>query len=365
MKVIRKMTNYIKRIEKLKQKINKMGLDGIYITNLTNVRYLTGFTGSAGSLLILTEEQYFFSDTRYDEQSKKQVTHCKVHMINNGYEKTIKSLNILRKDMKIGFESSHMTVFGFNRLKSELSNIIWIETAEIVELISATKDKNEINSLKTAIEITDYVFKQIIPELKVGAKEIDIAAKISYLFKMNGAEGDSYDPIIASGWHGALPHARPSKKKFESGDFVVMDFGALYDGYHADMTRTIVIGKATTKHKEIYNIVLESQLAGIKGTKAGTTGYQADKLCRDVIEKAGYGKEFCHSTGHGIGLEVHTHPRLSSFNKEPLLENYVVTIEPGIYIPGWGGVRIEDDCLIRKNDCLPLNSSTKELLELK
>ena len=143
-----------------------------------------------------------------------------------------------------------------------------------------------------------------------------------------------------------------------------MDFGALYEGYHADMTRTIVIGEASQKHQDIYNIVLKSQISGIKFAKAGVTGAEVDDVCRNVIEVAGYGKEFCHSTGHGLGLEVHTYPRLSKFNKKPLLDNYVVTIEPGIYIHKWGGVRIEDDCLIKKNKCLPLNQSTKEMLVL-
>ena len=143
-----------------------------------------------------------------------------------------------------------------------------------------------------------------------------------------------------------------------------MDFGALYNGYHADMTRTVVIGEATDRHNEIYNIVLESQLAGIRSARAGVTGAEVDKACRDVIIDAGYGDKFIHSTGHGIGLEVHTYPRISSLNTKPLLENYVVTIEPGIYLEGWGGVRIEDDCWIQKNQCLPLNKSTKEMLVL-
>ena len=226
------------------------------------------------------------------------------------------------------------------------------------------KDQHEINSLQTAIEITDQVFTEIIPELKVGAIEKQIAAKISYLFKMHGADGDSYDPIIGSGYLGALPHATPSDKRFENGDFVVMDFGALYNGYHADMTRTIVVGSATDKHKEIYNIVLESQLAGIKSARAGMTGKELDAVCRKVIDDAGYGDKFIHSTGHGLGLEVHTYPRISSYNTNPLLENYVITIEPGIYLEGWGGVRIEDDCLIQKDGCISMNKSTKEMLIL-
>ena len=352
------------RVENVKAQLSEDGLDGIYVTNLTNVRYLTGFTGSAGSLLILENEQYFFSDGRYKEQSKEQIKNCKIQIVGSSHVMGIEKLGVLKSDINIGFESDHVSVTMFSSFKKLLSQVNWHATSGIIEKIAAVKDIHEIESLKTAIEITDTVFKKIIPELKVGAIEKDISAKISYLFKTNGAEGDSYESIIGRGFLGALPHARPTDKAFEKGDFVVMDFGALYNGYHADMTRTVVIGEATDRHKEIYDIVLESQLAGINVAKAGITGEELDSACRNVIEKSGYGDKFIHSTGHGIGLEVHTHPRISQFNKKPLLENYVVTIEPGIYIEGWGGVRIEDDCWIQQNGCVPLNSSTKEMLVL-
>jgi len=352
------------RITAVKKVLHKNNLDGIYITNLTNVRYLTGFTGSAGSLLILDNESHFFTDGRYIVQSKDQVKNCTIHIVGGAHFMAIQSKKILSKDMKIGFESMEMAVSSFDHLQKSLKHCTWIKTSMIVEKIAAVKDNLEIESLKTAIEITDTVFTKIIPELKEGAIEKEISAKISYLFKMNGAEGDSYESIIGSGWLGALPHARPTDKEFEKGDFVVMDFGALYNGYHADMTRTVVIGEASDRHKEIYNIVLESQLEGIKTAKAGITGEKLDKSCRDVIVKAGYGDKFIHSTGHGIGLEVHTYPGISKLNKNPLLENYVITIEPGIYIENWGGVRIEDDCWIKKNRCIPLNTSTKEMLVL-
>ena len=352
------------RINKVKNKISELSLDGIYITNLTNVRYLTGFTGSAGSVLILDNAQYFFTDGRYIEQSKAQVKNCVIHIVGSAHYIEIAEKKLLNDNMKIGIESEYVSMNLYNSLSMLMSTIKWEAVSGIIEKIAAIKDRLEIESLKTAIEITDHVFTQIIPELKVGAQENHIAAKISYLFKMNGAEGDSYEPIIASGYLGALPHARPSDKKFEKGDFVVMDFGALYNGYHADMTRTVVIGEATNKHEEIYSIVLKSQLAGIKAAKAGISGADLDKICRNVIADSGYGNQFIHSTGHGIGLEVHTYPRISSFNKKPLLENYVITIEPGIYIPNWGGVRIEDDCLIQKSNCVPLNQSTKEMLVL-
>jgi len=356
--------NYIDRVNKLKQDLAIEKLDGMYITNLTNIRYLTGFTGSAGSLLILNDSQHFFTDGRYTSQCKEQIANCKVHIVGSAHYKYISKNKLIHDASTIGFESDHMNVSTYTELKQLMPRVKWFQVSGIIEKIAAVKDMLEIESLKTAIEITDEVFNQIIPELKEGAVENDISAKISYLFKMNGAEGDSYESIIGSGWLGALPHARPTDKKFKKGDFVVMDFGALYNGYHADMTRTVVIGEATEKHKEIYDIVLQSQIAGIKLAKAGITGADVDQACRSVINDAGYGDKFIHSTGHGIGLEVHTYPRISAFNQKPLLENYVITIEPGIYLEGWGGVRIEDDCWIQSDKCLPLNKSTKEMLIL-
>ncbi len=353
------------RINKLKDKLTSMNLDGMYVTNLTNVRYLTGFTGSAGSVLILENENHFFTDGRYIEQSKDQIKNCKIHIVGSSHFVAIKTLAILNNHSKIAIEGDSVSINTFDSIQSALPKVNWEKVNDIIGVIAAVKDETEIESLKTAIEITDEAFKKIIPDLKVGAIEKDISAKLSYLFKTLGAEGDSYDSIIGSGYLGALPHARPTEKAFEKGDFVVMDFGALYNGYHADMTRTVVIGEATSRHQEIYDIVLESQLAGIAAGKAGITGSELDEVCRSVIRSAGYEKQFIHSTGHGIGLEVHTYPRISSFNKLPLLENYVITIEPGIYIAGWGGVRIEDDCLIEKNGCVPLNQSTKEMLVLK
>ncbi|MFQ6609378.1 MAG: M24 family metallopeptidase [Fidelibacterota bacterium] len=358
------MTNFHRRVEKLNNIIAEQNLDGIYVTYLTNVRYLTGFTGSAGQTIITPSSAYFLSDTRYDEQSKNQVKNCQIQMINSGYLETIEKLNLFKNGMKIGFEANHMSYKLFCDLEEKFPGVEFIPTSDLIEHLAAVKDTAEIESLKSAVEITDVVFDEILPELRIGAVEKHIAAKISYLFKMHGADGDSYDPIIASGWLGALPHSRPSDKAFEKGDFVVMDFAAMYDGYHADLTRTVLIGEATERHKEIYQIVLDSQLAGIDAAKAGVTGADVDQACRKLIHDRGYGDKFIHSTGHGIGLEIHTYPRLNNLNQKPLQENYVVTIEPGIYIPGWGGVRIEDDCWINANHCTPLNRATKELLVL-
>ena len=353
-----------KRFNNILEKLSNEGFNGMYITNLTNIRYLTGFTGSAGILLIINEQSFFLTDGRYIKQASEQVKNANITIIEQDYLSEIKNLNVLKNKDKVAFEANHMSVISYNLLVKYFETINWIATDLIIENIAAIKDQYEIDSLKTAVEITDSVFTEILKHIKPGANEKLISAKISYLFKTIGAEGDSYESIIASGPRSALPHARPTDREFKKGDFIVMDFGALYNGYHADMTRTVLIGKPNSKHKEIYDIVLESQLSGISCAKSGTKCSEVDKACRSVITSNGYGDFFNHSTGHGIGLEVHTLPRVHKSNNELLKVNNVITIEPGIYLPDWGGVRIEDDCLIRKNDCLPLNKSTKDLIFL-
>ena len=356
---------FIDRLNKLYKVIDSSGYDGFYITNLTNIRYLTGFTGSAGLLIVYKNESFFYTDGRYIQQSKEQVTDAKVTIINSGYFQSVKDSNIFdNQDLNIAFESQHMSFSYYSDLLNFFPNINWIATDSLIENIASVKDATEIESLKTAIEITDDVFTKIIPEIQAGVTEKYIATRISYLFKMNGAEGDSYESIIAGGARSALPHARPTDRKFKKGDFIVMDFGALYNGYHADMTRTLVVGTPTAKHQEIYDIVLEAHLNGIAKAKAGVACCDVDFACRSIIDKKNYGDFFTHSTGHGIGLEVHTLPRIHKNNNDFLKINHVITIEPGIYIPDWGGVRIEDDCLIQKDRCIPLNKSTKELISV-
>jgi Xaa-Pro aminopeptidase len=355
------MSIYQKRLDSLKSIMQKKGYNAFYIANITNVRYLSGFTGSSGFLLVSDQGDHFFSDGRYTEQSKNQVHDFSIHITTN-HLKMIEEEKLLKSEWTLCFEGNHLSYDTYNRIKSTNGAAEMVAENDIVENIAAVKDQSEIDALQTAVDITDRVYDLIIPEIRVGVTEKHIASRISYLFKQEGGDGDSYDPIIASGANGALPHATPSDKGVEKGDFIVMDFGALYKGYHADMTRTIVVGKASDRHHEIYNIVLDSQLAGINLARSGIKCSDVDKACRDVIDAKGYGKLFMHSTGHGLGLEVHTLPRITWTNHNALEENNVITIEPGIYIAGWGGVRIEDDCLILKDSCCPMNSSTKELV---
>jgi len=352
---------YEKRIERLKSIMKDNDYNAFYTSNITNVRYLSGFTGSSGFLLITDNDDHFFSDGRYTEQSKNEVYNQKIHITAN-HLKYVNDENLLDPSWNLCFEGNHLSYDMYNKFKASCNVKELIASTDIVENIAAVKDQSELDALQCAVDITDRVFDIILPEIKAGVTEKHIAARISYLFKQEGGDGDSYDPIIASGPNGALPHATPSDNIVKHGDFIVMDFGALYKGYHADMTRTIVVGEASDKHKEIYNIVLESQLAGIAYAKSGVKCSDLDQACRDVIESKGYGDLFMHSTGHGLGLEVHTMPRISSVNHTLLEENNVITIEPGIYIAGWGGVRIEDDCVIEKESCRPMNRSTKDLV---
>tara|TARA_B100000700_G_scaffold97774_1_gene109954 strand:+ start:573 stop:1658 length:1086 start_codon:yes stop_codon:yes gene_type:complete len=354
------------RANKLSNIIADLGYDGFYITNITNIRYLTGFTGSAGLLFILHNQAFFFTDGRYIQQSKQQVQNAEIYIISTNYfdaiKKVIKQFNA--GDLKIAFEATHMSYAYYSDLINNFAKIDWIKTDSIIENIAAVKDEDEIAALQTAIDITDEVFTKIIPEIKSGVTEKHIAARISYLFKTHGADGDSYESIIAAGPNSALPHARPTEREFQKGDFIVMDFGALYKGYHADMTRTVLIGTPSDKHQEIYDIVLQSNLNGISTAKSGVPCCDVDFACRSIIDQHGYGELFNHSTGHGIGLEVHTLPRIHKNNKILLEKNHVITIEPGIYIPDWGGVRIEDDCLIEVDRCIPMNKSTKDLISI-
>ena len=234
----------------------------------------------------------------------------------------------------------------------------------LLENIASIKDDSELDFLRKAAEITDKVFDKIIQEIKIGVTEKEIASKISYYSKTMGDNEDSFDPIVASGVNGAKPHHTPSDKEIANNEFITMDFGAVYNGYHGDMTRTVFVGKPDEKQKRIYEIVLEAQIRGIKNVKPGITGKKLDSISRKYITDKGYGEYFGHGLGHGIGLVVHAEPRISQKNEKPLKANNVITIEPGIYIPKWGGMRIEDDVIVTKNGHEVITKSPKELIIL-
>ncbi len=328
---------------------------------MSNVRYICGFTGSAGSCIITPNDNYFVTDGRYNEQSKNEVKGFKRFIDYGTHIEIAQKNNLIPKGLKLALESDFMPVSSYYQLKELFPNVKWESTKMILENIAAVKDKTEIDALKTAIEITDITFAEIQNLIKVGITEKELALEIAMRYSKYG-EGEAFSTIVASGPNSALPHAQPGERKFKKGDFVVIDTGAKYAGYHADMTRTVVIGEATEKHHEIYELVKKSQQAGIDVAKADVACKAVDDATRNVIAEAGYGDKYIHSAGHGIGLEIHTYPRLSQQSEEVLKENNVVTIEPGVYLTGWGGVRIEDDIWVKKDGNEVLNRTSRELM---
>jgi len=356
---------YSNRQEKLKSVLGEHGIDGILITNLTNICYICGFTGSSATCLILPEKQYFISDGRYAEQSREQVSGFSRVIENLSHLELLsaKKKNLVPDGLKLGFEGDHLSVSQYNMMIDLFPKTDWVCTKGILEDMQAVKDKSELNAIRTAVEITDSCYEKIIPRIKAGITEKEIANELVMYYRRQ-ADGEAYPPIVAGGPNGALPHAVPSDREFKKGDFIVIDAAAKYAGYHADMTRTPVLGEATDKHREIYGIVREAQESAVSLAKAGVSCKELDSIPRGIISERGYGKYFNHGTGHGLGLEIHTQPRISKLSDQVLQINNVVTVEPGIYLPGWGGVRIEDDIIIEENRCEVLNTTTRELVVL-
>lgn len=354
---------FSKRQNTLINKLAEQNIDGILLTNLTSIRYLCGFTGSAASCLITQNKSYFISDGRYDVQSKNQVKGLECLIDFGTHISIIEKNNLIEHGLNLAFESDHTSVSQYKAMTETFPNVSWESTSMLMENLQAVKDQSELDAIRTAAEITDAIYEEIIPLLKVGTTEKEVAIQLVTRYRQE-SDGEAYSPIVASGPNSALPHAVPSDRPFEKGDFIVIDAAAKVAGYHADMTRTPVVGEATDKHREIYNIVKGAQQAGCAAAKAGMSCKDMDNVTREYITERGYGEFFNHGTGHGLGLEIHTEPRLSQLSTQTLEANNVVTIEPGIYLAGWGGVRIEDDVIIKDDGCEILNRTTKEMIVL-
>ncbi|HIA80461.1 MAG TPA: aminopeptidase P family protein [Candidatus Marinimicrobia bacterium] len=354
---------YQQRQEKLKSVLADHGLDGMLITNLTNIRYISGFTGSAASCLITPDSQYFITDGRYIEQSKAQVKGFKRFIDMDSHLSIIRKNNLNPNGLKIAFEGDHVTFSLYQDMTSIFPETTWEHTGMILEDLAAVKDEIELDAIRTAVEVTDRVYEETLPMVRPGYTEKQVANSMVAKYR-EYAEGEAYSPIVATGPNGALPHAIPTDREFKKGDFIVIDAAAKYAGYHADMTRTPVVGEATGKHHEIYGIVKEAQQRGCDAAKAGVPCKVVDAATREYIKEMGYGEYYTHGTGHGLGLEIHTSPRFSPQSEAVLNVNNVMTIEPGIYLAGWGGVRIEDDVIIKEDGCEILNKTTKELVVL-
>ncbi|PAB60953.1 M24 family metallopeptidase [Anaeromicrobium sediminis] len=353
------------RINNLKNLFNESNLEAALIYKPENRRYFSGFTGTSGYVLITKDKNYFLTDFRYVEQAKNQ---CRAYDIlkfdnnskGNSLYDIIEKLNV----RKIGFESEFITLKEYETLKNKISNTDFIPIDDEIKDLRKIKDSIEVEYIRKAASIADEAFAHICSFIKPGITERDIAIELEFFMKKRGATELSFDSIVASGKRSALPHGVYTDKIIENGDFITLDFGCVYEGYCSDMTRTIVVGKANEKQKEIYNIVLEAQKRALENIRPNVECSKIDKIARDYISEKGYGEYFGHGLGHGVGMEVHESPRLSPVSSDILKPNMVVTDEPGIYVPQFGGVRIEDLVVVTNEGHEVLSKSPKELIEL-
>lgn len=351
------------RIDQLRHYLLEEGLDAFLVTGSKNVRYLSGFTGSFGALLITSKDAFIISDFRYITQVKEQAVGFEFFQATKGLIHAITQLLDQLEVRQLAIEAHEMTAEVYLQLKDAISSQL-VESPHVIEKIRQIKDEQEIKLIKQACAITDEAFDHILSYIKVGQTEIELANELERFLKNKGASAMSFDTIVASGVRSSMPHGVASDKKIEKGDVITFDFGCYYKDYSSDMTRTIAIDSIDPKLEEIYEIVLAAHNEVIAHTKPGMTGAQVDALARDYITKKGYGEYFGHSTGHGLGLDVHEEPRVSSASDEVLEPGMIITNEPGIYIPELGGVRIEDDLLITKDGVESLNHSPKDLIIL-
>ena len=352
------------RVEAVRSEWSQYGIDGLLIMSPFNRRYVSGFTGSAGAVLLSGKEAVFITDFRYVEQAKEQASECTIVQhkgtLIEEIGKQVEKLNI----SKLGFEKSHVTYEQFEQLKQSVVTANLTPVSGLVESVRSIKDPSEIQLIQDAADIADAAYTHILSYVRPGMTELEVSNELEFFMRKQGAQSSSFDIIVASGHRSALPHGVASGKLIETGELVTLDFGAYYKGYCSDITRTFAVGSISDELNTIYHTVLEAQLRGMNGIKAGITGKEADALTRDYIKEKGYGEYFGHSTGHGLGMEVHEAPSLS-FKSDTVLEpGMIVTVEPGIYVHGVGGTRIEDDILITSEGNRSFTSSPKELIHV-
>jgi Xaa-Pro aminopeptidase len=346
-------------------RLPELAVDAFLITGLTNVRYLTGFTGSNGQALVGEGGTVFFTDGRYTEQSRHEVPDLERITYLGSFGSALAEHTERLGASRVGFEAHHVTVRSLEQLASSLPGVDLVPLGDEVEQIRWVKDQDELEHLRRAQAATDQAFEDILEFLAVGVTELGVARELEQLLRRDGADGLSFESIVAFGENAAEPHHEPGHRVLGEGDVITMDFGALFGGYHADFTRTVAFGEPASELKKIHDIVKQAQQAGIDTVAPGVTGLEVDTAARSVIEATGYGEYFSHGLGHGVGLDIHEGPRLGrEFAGHRLPVGAVVTVEPGIYIPGLGGVRIEDMVEVTTDGGRVLGTSTRDLIEL-
>lgn len=352
------------RIARLRRRMAEAGADAFVTAHGPNRRYLTGFHGTAGIALVTAAQAILLVDFRYVTQAEEQAPAWDRRMFEDPLE-TLRSAFDEAGAKRIAFESAHVSHRTFERWRAKAADVEWIPTFGWVEGLRAVKEAGEIARIEEAVALGDEVFEEILGLIRPGAKEREIALEIEIALRRRGAEGLAFPPIVASGPRGALPHAVPSDRAIERGELVVLDFGCVLNGYCSDMTRTVCVGPASQEARDLYELVLRAQRAGVEAVAPGRSGVEVDAQARRVIAEAGHGERFGHGLGHGVGLEVHEDPPRLSQRSETVLEpGMVCSVEPGVYVPGWGGIRIEDLVCVTEDGARVLTRSTKELLEL-
>ena len=355
------------RLARLRESLlSRADVDAILVTNPQNRRYLSGFTGSAGVLLISRELALIITDFRYWEQVAAEVTDFTLVKQSADIWESIAGVVREHGWQSFAFEAFDLTVYHYHQLESLLQGTRMVPLNDELNRLRWSKEPEEVELLRIAADITDRAWEQTLKAIKPGVRERDVALEFDYQLRLNGADGSSFTTIVISGVRSSLPHGAASEKAIQPGELVLIDGGALYKGYHADMTRTVVLGRADAEQKRIYHLVLRAQQLALEGLHAGMTGREADAIARNFLAGEGYGGDFFgHGLGHSVGLEIHESPRLSKSEPEVIPVGAAVTVEPGVYIPGWGGVRIEDLVIVQSDGLLNLTHSPKmELLEI-
>ncbi len=355
-----------RRLAALLDGLTAAHLDALLVTSLANIRYLTGFSGSSALLLVSQREALLITDFRYQTQAAEEVGDSARVLIEpqSLWAGLWQQLTQLQGVQVLGFESAHLLHRDFQRLMEAGARWQWRPTLDLVETLRERKDADEVRLIERAANVAIRALERTLAEVRVGMSELQVAGVLERSLRDEGSEGFPFPSIVASGSRSALPHARATSARVREGDLLLLDFGAEVEGYCADITRTVVVGRATDEQREVYDVVRRANEQASHSIRAGMTGRDADAIARGYIEQRGYGDLFGHGLGHGVGLEVHEAPRLSRTADGALAEGAVVTIEPGVYRPGWGGVRIEDDVVLDAAGPRILTKFTRELIEI-
>jgi Xaa-Pro aminopeptidase len=356
--------NHAGRLARLGETLASHEVDALLVTDLVNVRYLTGYTGSNGAVVAGAAGAVFLTDFRYLERvaplreyiDVRQATQDLIRHVSGRWAELAPGAS------RVGFEAAHLSVAALGTLSEAAGDVELVPVSGVVERLRVLKDDEEVEAIRRSTALLEPIYRQIAEEGLVGRREVDVAWRVKELLHEQGAEGVSFDPIVASGDAGALPHAEPRERQIELGDLVTLDIGGILDGYCSDCTRTFATGPVVDGLAEVYDLVLRAQLAALEAVRPGVTGVDADAVAREIIADAGHGEHFQHGTGHGVGLQIHEEPRLSPTSTATLEPGMIVTVEPGVYLPGTGGVRIEDLVVVTADGCERMTGYPKELI---